>query len=210
MHEQPALSRVGAACGAVFAIVLFVANGDGSNSFSGPRAVAAITALTLALPFIAYLCSILRGAEGANGWLSSTALVTGVAGITLKLASGVPELAMHRARVADGTPLHRVLDELGGGATVLCLYPLAVFAAATAVLVLRTGVLPRWLGIGAAITAAALAVNACFLDTSVMPGLLVFILWTIVTSIVLVRRTRVEVATARPASAASAAARTLG
>src|SRR5262249_15773193 len=78
MYEQPALARVGAASGAIFAIVLFVANGDGSNTFSGPRAVAAIAALTVAFPFISYLCSILRDAEGASGWLASTALVTGV------------------------------------------------------------------------------------------------------------------------------------
>ncbi len=49
--NKPALPRIGAACGAVFAIVLTVAAGNGDQSFSGPRAVAGIAAITLALPF---------------------------------------------------------------------------------------------------------------------------------------------------------------
>src|ERR1700729_3500875 len=49
--NQPTLPRLGAACGAVFAIVLTVAAGNGNQSFSGPRAVAGIAAITLALPF---------------------------------------------------------------------------------------------------------------------------------------------------------------
>ena len=52
--NQPASSRLGAACGAVFALVLFAANGDGSQPFSGARAVAGIVALTLAIPLLCY------------------------------------------------------------------------------------------------------------------------------------------------------------
>jgi hypothetical protein len=58
--NQPTLSRLGAACGAVLAIVLVVANGDGSQPFSGPRALAGIAAVTLVVPVFAYLCGILR------------------------------------------------------------------------------------------------------------------------------------------------------
>jgi hypothetical protein len=54
--NQPTLSRLGAACGAVLAIVLVVANGDGSQPFSGPRALAGIAAVTLVVPVFAYLC----------------------------------------------------------------------------------------------------------------------------------------------------------
>lgn len=185
--NTPIMPRLGAACGGIFAVVLFVASGDGSHAFSAPRAVAGISALALAVPFLAYLCSRLREAEGASGWLSSTALVAGVTGITLKLASGAPELALHRAHVVDGTPLHRAVDEIAGGATLLSLYPLAVFCAAVAIVSLRTAALPRWLGAGAAITAAALAVNGVFLGASFVPALVVFILWTFLTSAHLVR-----------------------
>jgi hypothetical protein len=49
-------------------------------------------------------------------------------------------------------------------------------------------VLPRWLGIFAAATVVALAVNAGFVYASFVPALLLFLLWTLVTSIVLLRR----------------------
>ena len=97
------LPRLGAACGIVFPIAMFLAVGNG-NHFAPWRAVAATWALVLALPFLAYLCSLLRTAEGDGGWLSTTALVAGVSGILLKLASHAPELAIHRDQIAKGTP----------------------------------------------------------------------------------------------------------
>ena len=201
--NQPTLSRIGAACGAVFAIVLVVANGDGSQSFSGPRAVAGIAALTLAVPFLAYLCSVLRAAEGAGGWLAGAALAAGITGITLKLGSGAPELAMHRAHLTAGTPLHAAVDAIAGSATVLSLYPLAVFCAAVAVVGFRARALPRWLAAGAAVTAVALAVNGGFLGTDSVPALLLFALWILLASVHLLRRSwRTPV----PAAAAEAVA----
>jgi hypothetical protein len=204
--NQPTLSRLGAACGAVFAIVLVVANGDGSQSFSAPRAVAGIAALTLAVPFLAYLCSVLRTAEGADGWLAGAALAAGITGITLKLGSAAPELAMHRAHLAAGTPLHAAVDAIAGSATVLSLYPLAVFCAAVAIVGFRTRTraLPRWLAAGAAVTAVALAVNGGFLGTDSVPALLLFALWILLASVHLLRRGwRISA----PAAAAEAVAR---
>ncbi len=196
----PVLPRLGAGCGAVFAIVLFAASGSGSHAFLAPRAVAGSAAIVLAIPSIVYVCSILRTAEEGTGWLSGTALAAGVSGIALKLASEFPALALHRAHVPDGTRLHKVFEEMSGGATVLSLYPLAVFCAATAIVVLRSGVLPRWLGVGAALTAAALAVNGCFLEANFVPALLLFMLWVLLASVHLLRasgRTRATVAETR-------------
>jgi len=202
--NQPTLSRLGAACGAVFAIVLTVAAGNGDQSFSGPRAVAGVAAITLALPFIAYLCGVLREAERADGWLVSTAFAAGIAGIVLKLGSGAPELASHQAHLAAGTSLRTAINAIGDGATVLSLYPLAVFCAATAIVAFRTRALPRWLAAGAAVTAAALAVNGAFLGTGSVPALLLFLLWTLLASVHLLRRTW---RTPAPVGAAEAVAR---
>jgi hypothetical protein len=182
------LPRLGAACGAAFAVVLFVASGDGSGDFSAARATAGLAALTLFVPFLAYLCSLLRDAEGPNGWLASTALSAGLAGIVLKIVSVTPALALHRAHVADGTALHKLFDAFDGSVTVIALFPLAVFCAATAILAFRTGVLPRWLAGAAALTAVALAVNGGFLNASFLPALLLFIAWTLAASLCLVRR----------------------
>jgi hypothetical protein len=202
--NKPTLPRLGAACGAVFAIVLTIAAGNGDQSFSGPRAVAGIAAITLAVPFIAYLCSVLREAEGADGWLVSTALAAGITGIVLKLGSGAPELAMHKAHLIAGTPLNTAISAIADGATVLSLYPLAVFCAATAIVAFRTRALPRWLAVGAAVTAAALAINGAFLGSNFVPALLLFLLWTLLASVHLLRRTWRKPA---PAPAAEAMAR---
>lgn len=84
--------------------------------------------------------------------------------------------------MASGTLLGSVLNDLAGGVTVISLYPLAVCCAAVAVVGLRTRALPRWLAIGAGITAVALVVNGAFLTTSNVPALLLFVLWTLVAS----------------------------
>jgi hypothetical protein len=181
------MQRLGAACGIVFPIAMFLAVGDGSH-FTPWRAVAATWALVLALPFLAYLWSLLRVAEGEGGWLSTLALVAGVSGVLLKLASHAPELAIHRDGIAKGTQLYKALDNIAGAATLTSLYPLAVCCAAVAVIALREHVLPRWLGIFTAVTAVALAVNAGFVFASFVPAFLLFLLWTLVTSIALLRR----------------------
>jgi hypothetical protein len=187
MITRPVLPRLGAACGIVFPIAMFLAVGDGSQ-FTPWRAVAATWALILALPFLAYLYSLLRAAESEGGWLSTTALVAGVSGILLKLASHAPELAIHRSGIDKGSQLYQALDDTAGAATLISLYPLALCCAAVAAIALREHVLPRWLGIFAAMTALALAVNAGFLYASFVPALLLFLLWTLITSIVLLRR----------------------
>src|SRR5438270_7288274 len=162
---RPMLPRLGAASGIVFPIAMFLAVGNGSH-FTPWRAVAATWALVLALPFLAYLYSLLRDAEGDGAWLSTVALVTGVSGVLLKLTSHAPELALHRDGIAKGTELYKALDNSAGAATVMSLYPLAISCAAVAVIALREHLLPRWLGIFTAVTAGALPVNAGFLSAS--------------------------------------------
>jgi hypothetical protein len=184
---SPFLTRTGAGCGAAFAVVLFVASGDGNQAFSASRAIAGLAALSLFFPFLACLCSRLRTAEGEEGWLVTTALVSGVAGMTIKIVSVVPDLVLHRAHIADGTRLHTVVSTFADAATILALYPLAVASAAVAVVALHTAVLPRWLAAGAAFTAVALAVNGAFLEASFVPALLLFLVWTLAASIYLLR-----------------------
>ena len=202
----PVPSRLGAACGAIFAVVLFVAAGNGDEAYSAARAVAGLSALTLFVPFLAYVCSVLRAAEGPNGWLAGTAFASGLLGITIKIVSVVPALALHHAQVADATQLHKLFDGFDNGATVIALYPFAIFCAATAAVALRTGALPRWLAVGAAVTAVALAVNGAFLEASFVPALLLFIVWNLVASVTLVYRARGSSSTA-PAKTHSSARR---
>jgi hypothetical protein len=185
--NTPLLPRLGAACGIVFPIAMFLAVGNG-NHFASWRAVVATWALVLFLPFLAYLCGLLRSSEGQGGWLTTAAMIAGVSGVALKLMSHAPELAIHQDHLVKGTPLYKALDHTAAAATIMSLYPLAISAAAVAVLVLRTRILPRWLGFFAAFTALALAINGAFVFAGFVPGLLVFLLWTLVTGVILLRR----------------------
>jgi len=185
--SKSALPRLAAACGIVAPITMFVVVGNGSH-FAPWRAVAATWAVVLFLPFLAYLYEVLRGAEGESGWLSRIVLVCGASGVLLKLMSHAPELAIHREHLVKGTPLYNALDQMAGGATLLCLYPLALCMAAAAAVVLRTNALPRWLGVLAAVTAAALVVNGAFVFAGFVPAFVLFLLWTVIAGVVVLRR----------------------
>jgi hypothetical protein len=180
--------RLGAASGALFSLVLFAGSGHSSSG----QVVREIVALVLFLPFLAYLCSLLREAEGPGGWLSTTAFAAGLAAITAKIVTGVPVLALQH--VATGTPLHKALDNMASASSEISLYPLTLLLAAIAALTLRTAVLPRWLGFAAATAATVTAVYAVYasfnINVNFGPALLLWALWTLTTSIVLLRKTR--------------------
>ena len=105
--RSTAASTIGAACGGVFALLLMVAVGDGSHSYSPQRTVTALVALTLAIPFVVNVRGVLRAGTQTDPWFADTAMAAGIAGIALKLSSSGPELAIPRAHIADNTTLHR-------------------------------------------------------------------------------------------------------
>jgi hypothetical protein len=89
-------------------------------------------------------------------------------------------------------------------AFLLSMVPLALVAATAAVVALRTGVLPRWLGWLSAVTAAAVFANGMVVTGEVGPGFLLFLLWTAITGVVLAGRPRRAPATAASAQPAAA------
>jgi hypothetical protein len=131
---------------------------------------------------------VLRDAGQTSGWLSRTAFAAGISGIALKLASGAPEVALRRAHVSDGTQLHRALQGIADATTVVSLYPFALLLAVVAIVSLRSAALPRWLGIAAALTSAALLINSSAPTTDNVPALLLFVLWTLAASITMYRK----------------------
>jgi len=185
--SKSTLARLAGACGIVAPITMFVVVGNGSH-FAPWRAVVATWAVVLFLPFLAYLHELFSRAEGETGWLSRIVLVCGASGVLLKLVSHAPELAIHHEHLVKGTPLYNALDQMAGGATVLCLYPLALCMAAAAAVALRTNALPRWLGVVAAVTAAALVVNGAFVFAASVPAFVLFLLWIVLAGVVVLRR----------------------
>jgi hypothetical protein len=197
---QP-FARVGAACGIIFPVGLFLTARH--HALWAP----ALIAIALFIPFLAYLCSLLRQAEGEGAWLAPTAFAAGLAGITLKLGSIAPEIAIRRDHIADGTNLHGGLQGIADAATDVCLFPLGLMLAAIALGAIQAHVLPRWLGYGAGLIAVALVVNGSYnlyVHSGSIPAFLLFLLWTLAAGVVLVRRTRhqpVQAARTNPAAA---------
>jgi hypothetical protein len=189
MYER-ILPRLGAASGAIFVVLLFGLSSIGSDSTA--VLVLELLGLLLFIPFLGYLWSILREAEGSRGWLATTAFGAGLVDVTIKLGGLAP------GKVADdfgeGTATHKALEDMNSVAFIVTMLPLGVLMAAVAVIALKTRVLPRWLGWLAAVTAPLLLVNGMFLDAEFGPAFLLFLLWTLLASVVLtIRPTGVRV-----------------
>jgi hypothetical protein len=75
-------------------------------------------------------------------------------------------------------------------AFITTMLPLSVLMGAVAVITPTWGGLPRALGWLAAVTAPALLVNGMFLDADFGPAFLLFLLWTLLASVVLTIRPR--------------------
>jgi len=184
-------STAAAATGAVFAVVLTVANGQG-GTLSASRDIAATAALTLLIPFSVYLGGLLRAraTTGTDAWLATTATAAGAVGTGMKLLSDAPQQALSHDGIAAGGQAALALTAMADATTILALFPLGLFAFAVGAASLRARALPTWLGVGALVAGASLLVNGCFLHTENVPALLVLSLWCLVTSIHLVRASR--------------------
>ena len=183
MYER-IVPRLGASTGALFVVLLFGPSSSGSDATI--VLVLELIGLLLFIPFLGYLWSILHEAEGPRGWLATTALGAGLVDITIKLGSIAP------AKAAEGmtetTALHQALHDMNNVAFIATMLPLSVLMAAVAVITLKAGGLPRALGWLAAITAPLLLVNGMFLDAEFGPAFLLFLLWTLIASVVLTVR----------------------
>jgi hypothetical protein len=189
MYER-IMPRLGAASGALFVVLLFGPSSSGSDATI--VTVLELIGFLFFIPFLGYLWSVLREAEGPGGWLATTAFGAGLVDVTIKLGSLAPGQAAKD--FGDATAIHKALDEMNNVAFIATMLPLGVLMAAVALISLKTRVLPVWLGWLAAVTAPLLLVNGMFLDADFGPAFLLFLLWTLLASVVL---------TVRPSSALS-------
>lgn len=164
-------------------------------------------AMIPAIWFLVILWRRLREAEGEPAVLSTIALVSGVSAITVTMAaSGFHVvLALELDQPLD-LSLVRTLYDLGISTLSFIPFALTALFAAIAVVALRTGMLPRWLGMGAALLAvlqppAALAMfvrSGPFAGGALFGGMTLILLmaWTVALTVVLVlehrRRSRLE------------------
>jgi hypothetical protein len=180
--------RLGAICGLLYVVLVFGFTSTGSAS--QVMLLLELIGMLFFIPFLGYLYGILHRAEGEGGWLSATAFGAGLVEFTVKLVSVLPAFAARQERLSP--QLERALENMGNFAYIVTMLPIGVMTSAVAIVVLKTRVLPLWLGLLAAITAPACLVNGMFLGADFGPAFLLFLLWVAIASVVLTLRVGVR------------------
>jgi hypothetical protein len=162
-----------------------------------------VLALLVFVVFVGYLWHVLRDAERDGGWLAGVALSGGLLSAVIKLGSLPAALtALYRANDGISPQVATALIDMNNIAFALTWATTALMLSATAGVVLRTGVLPRWLGWSAIAIAVALLVSLPFAAATEPPTFLLALIWIIAASVVLIRRVETPtVALARDTSA---------
>jgi hypothetical protein len=141
--------------------------------------------------FIGALWAELSRYEGERGWLSLVAFACGVTGIATTLGGGGWELAMLRIDEGLEAQVMQLLFDQGNYAFANLWVCLAGMLLATAVIAIRDGALPRWLGwSGLVLAVAFLAARAVWFTASGIKftPYALFWAWLIAASLVLIRR----------------------
>jgi hypothetical protein len=145
--------------------------------------------ILLTIVFAATVASVLRRGEGEHAILSTTVFGAGLVSAALKIAS-VPAMfaALWRAKDGLDPQLAAVLIDMNNVSFVLTWAADALMLGAASVVIVRSGVLPRWLGWFAGV-AAAVSIAGVPVANVVPPlGILLTFIWFIAVSIVLYRR----------------------
>jgi hypothetical protein len=183
MMQERMWPRLGAISGVLYVVLLMGPSSSGSDAKI--VVVLELIAMLLFIPFLGYLYSVLRQVEGESGWLSTTAFGAGLVDLTIKLGSIAPSFA---AQEGLAPQLHDTLHKMNSVAFMVTMLPIGVMLAAVAVVILKTRVLPLWLGALAAIISPACLVNGMFLDAEFGPAFLLFLLWVTIASVVMTLR----------------------
>ena len=141
------------------------------------------------LVFAAGLWGVLRAAEGAPGWVSAAGLAAASALVAVAIAGDlVPGAAVFRGGDEIDPATAAVLLDAKKLAEIMLVPLLGFFMASVAVVSLRTGVLPRWAGWGAALVAVASVILVPLgYETAQTPNFLA-LLWIVAISVRLLVR----------------------
>ncbi len=160
-----------------------------------------IVGILLLIVFAATLWNVLRDGD-KSGIVAATAFGAGIASAAVKLASVPAAFALYwRADQGWNPQVATALFDMNDAAFVLTWAIDAVMLGAAALVILRSGVLPRWLGWLAAV-AGTISIATVPIAMKAPPvGILLTFVWLIATSVVLTRRSlrrepRAAVATA--------------
>lgn len=204
------ITRLGGAAGAVYVVFALVGSSVGGSSpdLTASRADLArwaarqhsttahwagayveLLGLLALIVFAATLYGVFRRVEGGSGALSTTVLGAGLVSAAVKLASVGPAFAVYwRAHDGMSPQLVSALIDQNNVSFVLTGTIDAVMLGAAAIVILRTGVLRRWLGWLAA-AAAAITLLSAPVSNHVPPlGFLLTLVWFLAAGIAMALR----------------------
>ena len=203
-------NKIGGACGVLailltqigFGVAAYRTPGVGASDkqiadfVSQPRAsfyggeFVELLGFVLLVVFIGRLWAHLRRAEAGDGWLSTTAFGSALAAIAVLLAGHLSAqgAAFYTGRHGAGSRTVASLLDFSAFAQASSSMLLAVFLGATALVVLRHAALPRWLGWFAAVVALAFPLTLPFPNDFADLPVMLFVLWVVAASVVLLRR----------------------
>jgi hypothetical protein len=211
---DPRWERLGAATGIVFVVLsvlaLIIGAGPGADEDIVPyfvdnrqRELAQTFLAGLAsiffLWFLGSIQSYLRAAEGGTGRLSAVAFAGGIVTIVILLFSLTVNTALADGMAQNADPgTSRAFYALVIQASDLTFFPIVAFTGASALVILRTKALPGWLGwLGIVVAVLSLSRGTAFFveagpfsSAGMLEnvGIMAFMLWLLLTSILLVRR----------------------
>lgn len=177
---------LGAASGMLF--VALIVGGQTAPISEDALIVVELVGLILLVPFAGYLSALLRQAEGENGWLAATAFGAGLVALAVKVASAAPYIAARN--LESGSDLENALTAMNNASFILMLLPLGVMVGSGSAIIVKTKVLPTWLGWAGFVTGIALVANSTAVDAEFGPAFLLFLLWTALSSAIMTRRAR--------------------
>ena len=210
------LWRLGAACGILFVVLVtlgweVLGGGGGPDTGASPEQIGAyysslpapgvidwiamsLVALGLLclMVFVVYLSSVLRRAEGEDGWLSTVALGGGLLTVVAQLGGFAPGFVALLIRMHEklDPQVAAALYYLNDGSHSLVWITTPFLLAPVAIIAIRTRVLPRWLGWFAAVLAVGLPLNVPLAVYGLLPPvfLLLYLVWIVAASVVLMRK----------------------
>ena len=204
------IGRLGAGAGLVYVVLVFVGEGlAGTGDSPSPGAPAvdfarwlgdhgpttsgyagafiSLVGLLAFVVFSAALYDVLRRSEREATFLPATVLGAGLVSVAIKLGSAPPLLAAFSLRHDIDPQLAKALVEINDYTFLLTWAVDAVMLAAVATSALRTGALPRWLAISAAVIAPVLLASVAGGNQATPFGFLLGFVWFVAASVVLLR-----------------------
>ena len=185
--------RFGAASGIFYVVLPILGNDVLGETRPGIGLLVELLGFAFFPFFLGSLWACLRGVEGDGGWLSAAAFGGGLVALAVKIASVAPVLAVRASEGMDPGIMEAFIA-MNGASFSITFLPLGVMLLATGIVAIRTGALPRWLGWMSAVVALGLlgALSAAVVSPSppewVFLTMLLYALWVVATSIVLMRR----------------------